>query len=67
MPPIIRTIQAATLAARARLADNTIGTRTQAGRMQVVRVTYDAAGRSTTVPASDWMLPHQVPAFIAAL
>lgn len=67
MPPIIRTIQSATLVARARLADNTIGTRTENGRMQVVRVTYDTAGRSTIVPASDWMLPHKVPAFLAAL
>lgn len=40
-------IQAATLAARQRTGDKTIGTRVQAGRVQVVRVTFNAAGKAT--------------------
>jgi hypothetical protein len=43
-------LQAATLAARQRTGDKTIATRAEAGRVQVVRVTYDATGKSTVEP-----------------
>jgi hypothetical protein len=48
-------LQAATLAARERTGDKTIGTRVDSGRVQVVSVTYSPRGRSTAVPLSDWL------------
>lgn len=63
----MRNIQTATLAARARLADKTVGTQVSKGRGQVTRVTYDAKGRSTVSPASDWMPVAQLPAALDAL
>lgn len=64
---LMREIQAATLAARARLNDQTVGTHLSKGRGQVIRVTYDAKGRSTVTPASEWMAPAQLPAALEAL
>lgn len=51
----LREIQAATLAARARLNDKTIGTQAKAGALQVIRVTYDAKGKATIVPVSGFV------------
>lgn len=47
-------IQRATTDARKRLGDNTIGTRLEAGRVQVVRVTYPD-GDAEIEAVSDWM------------
>lgn len=44
----------ATLATRKRLSDQSIGTRVEAGRVQVVRVEYLKGGRTNTTPLSDW-------------
>ena len=48
-------LRIATLDARVRMQDNTIGTRVEAGKLQLVRVTYDGRGVSTVAPFSDWM------------
>ena len=48
-------LRIATLDARVRLQDNTIGTRAEAGELQLIRVTYDRRGVSTVVPFSNWM------------
>ena len=45
----------ATLDARVRMQDNTIGTRVEAGKLQLIRVTYDRRGVSTVAPFSGWM------------
>ena len=49
----------ATIAARERTGDVTIGTRVQNGRIQLVRVTYPSGkrGASTVIPASGWLAP----------
>ena len=51
----IGAIQSATIKARERLGDNAISTRTEAGRVQVVRVTFDAKGKSTIAPVSEFL------------
>lgn len=56
----LREVQSATLAARTRLNDKTIGTQAKAGKLQVVRVTYNAKGRSTVTPVSDFMTHNEV-------
>jgi hypothetical protein len=48
-------IRNATQAARARLNDKTIGTQVKAGKLQVMRVTYDAKGKSTITPVTDFI------------
>ena len=50
-------LQRATLAARARNGDPTIGTRVQSGRVQIVRVTYPERlrGDSVVAPVSAFM------------
>lgn len=60
-------IQRATLEARARLGDKSIGTTIKQGRLQVVRVTYNAKGRSTVVPVSDWLAMPDAVKFLDAL
>lgn len=51
----------ATLAARERTSDNTISTRVEAGRVQVVRVTYPAKkrGRSIVTPVTAFLSPDE--------
>lgn len=65
----ISQLQAATLAARARTGDATIGTQIKAGRLQVVRVTYPAGkrGRSVVTPASDWLTAAECIARLEAM
>lgn len=60
-------IQKATLAARKRTGDRSIGTRVKSGRLQVVRVTYDGKGKATVTPCSEWMAADQLVAVIDAL
>lgn len=48
-------LQQATLAARLRLNDKTIGTRVHSGTVQVIRVTYNARGISTVTPVSAYL------------
>lgn len=57
-------LQAATLAARARTGDATIGTEVSGGLVRVVRVTYSAAGKSTVTPLT---APMSADAACAAL
>jgi hypothetical protein len=57
-------LQKSTVAARERLGDKTIGTQAKDGKVQVIRVTYDAGGKSAVVPVSDWMLPTEAAAFL---
>lgn len=62
-------IQRATLAARARLADESIGTRAGNGLVQVCRVTYPC-GRPEVAdvePISDYMPAGQVPAYLDSM
>lgn len=48
-------LQQATLRARQRCGDDSIGTRAHKGAVQVVRVQYDAAGSSTVSQLADCM------------
>jgi len=50
-------LRTATLAARQRTGDKTIGATVNAGKIQIVRVTFNAKGKSTVAPASDWLAP----------
>lgn len=45
----------ATVAAKARTGDTTLGTDVRSGQVRVVRVTYDAAGASTVAPVTGWV------------
>lgn len=63
----MRAIQSATVAARCRLNDQTIGTRVDNGRVQVVRVVYDGSGNSDVTPVSEWMPVSEAAAYIATL
>ena len=63
----IGAIQSATLKARDRLSDNTITTRAEAGRAQVVRVTFDGKGKSTVTPVSEWMPAADAAAHLDAM
>lgn len=60
-------IQAATLAARERTGDKTIGTRVKQGRFQIVRVKYANGGKSTVTPLSDWLAGRQLVEALNAL
>lgn len=51
----LRPLQSATLAARTRLGDQTIGTHVSRGLYQIIRVTYDKSGKSTVTPFSAWL------------
>lgn len=48
-------LQKATTEARARLGDKTIGTQVKDGKVQVIRVTYDAKGKGSVSPVTDWL------------
>lgn len=48
--PKLYDLQHATLAARVRCNDHSIGTRATNGRFDIIRVTYNAKGRSTVTP-----------------
>lgn len=50
-------LRTAVLAARERTGDATIGTRAQAGSIQIIRVTYSHAGTSTVEPLSHYLPP----------
>lgn len=52
---LMAALQKATAAARERTADKTISTQTKDGKVQVTRVTYDAKGKSTVSPVSEWL------------
>ena len=47
-------IREATMAARLATGRDTISTRVQAGMFQVVDVVFDAKGKATVTPLSDW-------------
>ena len=64
---ILAEIRNATLDARVRMRDNTIGTRAEAGKLQIIRVTYSGSGISTIVPASEWMPAADVIAALNAM
>ena len=59
-------IQAATIAARTRFADNAIATRAEAGRIQVVRVNY-TDDKAKPIPLSRWMPVSQVVSYLSAM
>jgi hypothetical protein len=50
----IKSMQEATMAVRLVTGRDTISTRVQAGMFQVVDVVFDAKGKSTVTPLSDW-------------
>lgn len=60
----LTSLQVATVAARERLGDPSIATRVKRGNYQVVRVTFDATGKSTVSPVTTWAT---LPAIIEAL
>lgn len=57
-------LQRATLAARERTGDKAIGTRAHAGKVDVVRVVYDARGKATVSVLSG---PHTATEAVVAL
>lgn len=48
-------IHAATRVAQKRTQDFSISVRVNVGRYQIVRATYDAKGKSTISPVTDWL------------
>lgn len=60
-------IRNATLSARARTGDKSIGTRIDRGLIQVVRVTYEKSGRSKVAPVSEFMSADAAVAFLEKL
>lgn len=64
---LLADIQRATLAARARTGDNSISTRVDKGRVQIVRVSFDVSGTSTIAPVSDWLPIADVPALLSKI
>lgn len=52
---ILFKLRDATVAAKARTGDTTLGTDVRSGQARVVRVTYDAAGTSTVAPLTGWV------------
>ena len=63
----LKQIQVATIEARTRLNDSRIATQAKAGKVQITRVTYDAKGKATVTPVSDWMAPEAMAGALAAL
>lgn len=58
-------LQSATIEARLRLNDPSIGTQVEAGKFRVVRTSY---GKTTTViPLSGWLSPSEALTFLKAL
>lgn len=62
-------IRNATLAARTRKNDQSIGTQIEAGKVQVVQVTYPAGkrGKSTVTALSGWLYADDAVKFLDAL
>jgi len=56
----MKEIQTATLAARHRMDDKSIGTRVKQGMFQIVRVEYGARGNSTVTELSAWLEGHEL-------
>jgi len=65
--PTFGNLIAATSRARRRLNDPRIGTKAAKGLIRVVRVTYDARGRSTVEHLSEPLLLPDAIAFLDAL
>lgn len=59
-------LQAATLDARSRLNDVSIGTQVKAGEFRVVRTTYRKSSTMVT-PLSDWLVLSDAVAFLKRL
>lgn len=59
-------LQAATLDARSRLRDASIGTQVRAGRFRVVRTTYGEK-RTMVTPLSDWLIASDAVLFLKML
>jgi hypothetical protein len=58
-------LQAATIDARSRLNDSSIGTQVETGKFRVVRTIY---GKKTTVtPLSGWLIVSDATSFLRAL
>ena len=60
-------LQSATVAARKRLADPSIGTRVSDGAIQVVRVRFNGKGGSTVEPVSGPLSPQAAVRFLQAM
>lgn len=64
LPASFFTLQQATVAARDRLNDKTIGTRVDGGKVQVVRVTYPNGSNATVTPVSGFLQSDEAIAFL---
>ena len=65
LPPSVFACQKATLAARARTGQKSIGTQVnEHGRIRVVHTTYNAKGSSTITPLTDWSTSDEAIAFL---
>lgn len=63
----IANIQKSTLNARNRTGDGTIGTRVEKGLFQVVRVTYNGAGKSTVSQVNNFSSADQTIKFLDSM
>jgi hypothetical protein len=63
----MKQIQAATVAARARLSDNQISTQVDCGKIQVVRVIPVKGKRPDIVPLSGWMPVSEAASYLQAM
>ena len=52
-------LRAAAVAARERTGNPNIGTRVDAGRVQLITAAYDERGAATVTPLSDWLTPAE--------
>ena len=53
--PSLFAIRDAVQSVRTRTGDKSIGTHLDRGRLQVIRITYNAKGVSTIAPVTDWL------------
>lgn len=60
-------LQRATLDARSRLADQSIGTQVSNGKVQVVRVAYKQSGASSVTPVSAFLPMRDAVEFLQAM
>ena len=56
----MKDIQMATLNARQRTGDKSIGTRVKQGKFQIVRVEYAKNGKSTVTELSGWLAGYEL-------
>lgn len=63
----MKSVQIATNEARRRTQDKTIATQAKNGMLQVIRVTYNAKGKATIVPVTDFLMHADAVEFLGQM